>query len=443
MFLLRRILFLLCAFVFSLPATATTCSILKNNYMAEIVAGTIQVPLHHPALLDMSSRYSLPDDTQSQITLAYFYRPSSSDNPAPPLLVLNGGPGVSSHHMMAKMLTDKRLSNVPLVFMDQRGTGCSTHYPILDKASIAHALHWGSSSIVHDAELLRKSLFPNQKWRLFGHSYGGLIAYRYIELLPQALSDVTIFGYSPTHDPIDWLYRQTRFISEQSHAYLAKYPDDKKVLTHMRSVIETDTCLQMSQYEICGDAILDALGHHLAFYDYWPNIHYLLNELAQAWETPREQQAMLAIAKIAFAGFKLPGGGLVQNAISNYEIVAGYTPKQAFDKVNKRMIRNRIDTSSWLFNPIYYMQNLTTGNREDIFVQNISHSLSLAKITEHVSKHLDIRLNLFAGERDGIVPPALFTDINSQIKSQRHFTMLRDAGHNDFMHSQVLQALKK
>ena len=411
--------------------------------MVDVVAGTIQVPLHHPELQDISSQHSLSYDSQSQITIAYFYRPSTSDNPFSPILVLNGGPGVSSHRMMAEMLSDKRLSNVPLVFIDQRGTGCSSPYPTLDKETIAHSLHWGSSAIVHDAELLRKALFPNQKWRLFGHSYGGLIAYRYIELIPSSLSEITIFAYSPTHEPIDWLYRQTRFITEQSQAYLAKYPEDKKVLKRMRSEIESDTCLQMSQYEICGDAILDALGHHLAFYDYWPNVHYLLNDLAEAWETPREQQAMLAIAKVAFAGFKVSGGGLVQNAISNYEIVAGYTPKQAYDKVNERIIRDDIDTTTWLFNPIYYMQHLTMGNRDAFFSQLLSNPLSLAKIADNIIKHSDIRLNLFAAERDGLVPPSLFTDINLLVQKRRRFTILNDAGHNDLMHVQVISALIK
>ncbi|MEM0911365.1 MAG: alpha/beta fold hydrolase [Pseudomonadota bacterium] len=384
------------------------------------------------------------EGSTAKIRVAYFLRPAKPAKETQnqiPVLVLNGGPGVSSHDMMKEMIADERLDNIYLVFMDQRGTGCSTAYPDLQATDINKSHHWGSQAIVNDAEALRSTLFPNQKWKLFGHSYGGLVSYRYISNSPSSLAGVTIYGYSPTYSSIQWLISQTVFIEDQSRAYLALYPEDKSLLAKLRTQIEKDTCLLMRHYEICGDAMLDALGQYLAFNDHWSKIHAQLHAIDNAWGTRNEERAMKDLSKMIFSGFAAANEGIVQNAISNYEIVPGYTPHQAYREVAKQLQKNQVETGRWLFNPIYYMQHLEVGDREVLFEDLTSDPISIEAIEVSLRQHPELKVNLFAGKRDGIVPPSTFNDINSAVGDLINFSVINEAGHNHFLHDHVINVL--
>jgi proline iminopeptidase len=91
-----------------------------------------------------------------------------------PILIINGGPGMSSEGFipLAKKLSK---SNKTILF-DQRGTGLSTLIKI-DSSTVTMDL------LVDDMEVLRKHLGID-KWILFGHSFGGILAYNYTSKHP-------------------------------------------------------------------------------------------------------------------------------------------------------------------------------------------------------------------------------------------------------------------
>ena len=90
----------------------------------------------------------------------------------PPLLVLNGGPGVSSAHFGALAAELAQLDGGRRVILfDQRGTGRST-LPTLSAETV------NLERMVEDVEALRRA-FDVERWDVFGHSWGGMYAMLY------------------------------------------------------------------------------------------------------------------------------------------------------------------------------------------------------------------------------------------------------------------------
>ncbi|MCB0415691.1 MAG: alpha/beta hydrolase, partial [Bdellovibrionales bacterium] len=381
-----------------------------------------------------------------KIKVAFFYRPAQHDDPKidqTPILFLNGGPGMDSHHMMMEMVKRDELKNIPLVFMDQRGTGCSSSYPRLNSETIQRSLNWGSRAIVEDAEAIRYKLFKDRKWKLFGHSYGGLVAFRYIANHGDSLVNATVYGYSLTKDPIDWLYNQTLFIEDQSLAYLEEYPGDRELIKSVRELIHSDTCLSVKDYQICGDAIIDSLGEYLAFQDYWVQIHTTLENLKKFWGTRFEEQQMASLARLIFGQLAASDGNIVQNAISNFEIVPGYTPHQAYAEVEKRMIKNNVSVENWLFNPVYYMKHLKLGSRSSLFKNLPNDELSIDEVYRGLRNHPEIMVNLFSGSRDGIMPPTNYLEFVHKIDAYTKYEEIPYVSHNDYLQERIIEELAK
>ncbi len=95
-----------------------------------------------------------------------------------PLLVLNGGPGLSSVHFepLARNLADLG-SGYRVILFEQRGTGGS---PLVtaDSSTVTTAL------MVDDIEALRRHL-GIEAWAVLGHSWGGMYAMLYATAHPE------------------------------------------------------------------------------------------------------------------------------------------------------------------------------------------------------------------------------------------------------------------
>lgn len=95
-----------------------------------------------------------------------------------PVLILNGGPGMSSEGFIP--LAKKISKSYKTILYDQRGTGLSTLKQI-DGSTITMDL------MVKDIETLRNHL-GIQKWIVMGHSFGGMLAYYYASKYPESVS---------------------------------------------------------------------------------------------------------------------------------------------------------------------------------------------------------------------------------------------------------------
>lgn len=92
-----------------------------------------------------------------------------------PILILNGGPGMSSEGFIP--LAKELSKNHQTILYDQRGTGQSKLEKI-DSSTLTMDL------MVEDIETLRKHL-KIENWVVMGHSFGGMLAYYYASKYPE------------------------------------------------------------------------------------------------------------------------------------------------------------------------------------------------------------------------------------------------------------------
>jgi proline iminopeptidase len=116
-----------------------------------------------------------------EVDLAYeTYGASGSTTP---VIVANGGPGLSHIYMLQNDVWTRLSHHRQIVFYDQRGTGKSKHV----KADAA----WGMDAQVADMEAVRAK-FGFQKFNLVGDSYGGLLAMAYAAAHPEHIDKLIL-----------------------------------------------------------------------------------------------------------------------------------------------------------------------------------------------------------------------------------------------------------
>jgi proline iminopeptidase len=119
--------------------------------------------------------------TTPEVDLAYESYGAAGN--ATPVIVANGGPGLSHIYMLQNDVWTRLARNRQIVFYDQRGTGKSKH--VKPDAS------WGMDAQVADMEAVRAK-FGFQKFDLAGDSYGGLLAMAYAAAHPEHIEKLIL-----------------------------------------------------------------------------------------------------------------------------------------------------------------------------------------------------------------------------------------------------------
>ncbi|MCM8532665.1 MAG: alpha/beta hydrolase, partial [Lentisphaeraceae bacterium] len=140
--------------------------------------------------VEVPEDYSKPSGQKIHV---FYYGVKPSIKKSIPVLVLNGGPGDGNHGYYMRF--SKSIENLNLIFMDQRGAGLSTPYPELKDENVLRYKHYLSEAIVRDSEVIRQKLFNKKKWIILGHSFGSLIAHRYIAMYPNSLDSAHAHGW--------------------------------------------------------------------------------------------------------------------------------------------------------------------------------------------------------------------------------------------------------
>ena len=111
------------------------------------------------------------------------YETYGAAGPATPVIVANGGPGLSHIYMLQNDVWTRLSQHRQIVFYDQRGTGRSKQV----KPDAA----WGMDAQVADMEAIRAK-FGFQKFDLVGDSYGGLLAMAYAAAHPEHVEKLVL-----------------------------------------------------------------------------------------------------------------------------------------------------------------------------------------------------------------------------------------------------------
>jgi proline iminopeptidase len=102
---------------------------------------------------------------------------------ATPVIVANGGPGLSHIYMLQNDVWTRLSHHRQIVFYDQRGTGKSKN--------VKPGASWGMDAQVADMEAVRAK-FGFQKFDLVGDSYGGLLAMAYAAPHPEHIEKLIL-----------------------------------------------------------------------------------------------------------------------------------------------------------------------------------------------------------------------------------------------------------
>ncbi len=166
-----------------------------------------------------------PNDSDSpKIQIFYYGNKNTSQTP---VVFFNGGPTSNSRGdfqvLRKTQLEHSEYAAIPFVFIDQRGTGCSTPFPrITGLAELPRLALYGSEGIVSDAEVIRKKLLGNRPWKIFGQSYGGMIVHRYVTQAPESVESASSHGFALTKDALATLTARIASQKRVVQSYLAK-----------------------------------------------------------------------------------------------------------------------------------------------------------------------------------------------------------------------------
>jgi proline iminopeptidase len=119
--------------------------------------------------------------TTPEVDIAYETYGASSL--AIPVIVANGGPGLSHVYMMQNDVWPRIAQHRQVVFYDQRGTGKSNR--------VSPDAPFGMDAQVSDLDAVRAK-FGFQKFDLVGDSYGGLLAMAYAAAHPERIEKLVL-----------------------------------------------------------------------------------------------------------------------------------------------------------------------------------------------------------------------------------------------------------
>lgn len=361
----------------------------------------------------------------------FYYGRKQADAAEVPIVFFNGGPGQDSHSSYDAFQGTNDGKTAPLIYIDQRGTGCSTPYPNgQDVASLTRMLKYGSRAIVQDAEAVRKKLFGAKTWRAFGQSYGGYIVHRYIEVAPAGLAAAFSHGAAIYQDDADFLRLRLLAQKKATDRYFAKYPADRAALALAKSQIKPTTCFQDRSMKICGLPILDVLVFVLAFDYQWPDLHLLIEGLAT-----QQKVALPSLVKDLILTGTRSSTILPASVIDLME-----SPPEAPDARGRgtcdvafgRLAAAGVKVEDWIFNECRYLnaiQSLSQPPPSNLAqVTFVPDPFNLkAVITSTVPFYL------YASKNDPLVPAGAFVDEAKALGKNVKFRYLKDSGHDGFL----------
>lgn len=367
-----------------------------------------------------------------------------------PIIFYNGGPSSDSHGMLTafkeineyfKQLIYKEQS---FILMDQRGTGCSAKYPnarfVSEEETPAFLQKlqddWGSSAIVEDSEILRKKLFGDSvKWKIYGQSYGALIAHRYLELAPEGLDSVHAHGFGIT-DPASlnrFRYHSQKLVFEQ---FLVEYPETRPAVAKLYQWLDSGVCFHNGdeKEKVCGREALDPLVSAMANKLNWKDVSEILISIVQEDAINYEKVGKL-VKRLQF----IKGGDLSQGiaalVISLSEIDYGRNlddPNGCEDAI--LYWESKGEPNSQWYIAECRPGNISAEGKEylKIFMDLPIKPVSLETIKENIDTY-KIPFYLYSSAHDLLVPPPMFTKEVEQLGASVKYHNFPTSGHEGFL----------
>ena len=367
--------------------------------------------------------------TSPKLKVFYYVRKAElAPDRAPTVIFFNGGPGEDSHSAAQDLSAMEFSKRVNFVFMDQRGTGCSTPYPnIFSQENAKRLMSWGSRGIVGDAEAVRKALGA-KKWRAYGQSYGGLIVHRYLEIAPSGLERAISHGSSVMKDPVDWYVERIRSQKRISDQYFDEYPRDRSRLATLKAAIPATQCWTTEKNKICGAKVLDALTYHLGFKTSWPAINTWLTRFEQIGGINQEAINEF-VQNIVFGVFV--SDSLAGSVLGKLEIVPGEDDHSSCQKVLERMEALGENPMAYEFNECRMLAGVESS-QYDLMKNVVAYPIHLERIISNLKQPDAPSFYLFSGQLDVFTPYKTFEEEVATLGKHVIYQSFPNSGHEGF-----------
>ncbi len=276
--------------VFSFAAPTEECKQRLENLDSNWRYDKIEVPFD----------WEYPE-TSEKIEVYYYFKNQALVQNKVPIIFINGGPTISSIAGIPIFSKIKKLNEENLILMDQRGTGCSTPFLEPTDKNIENFKKYGSESIVTDAEAIRKKMFGEKKWKVYGQSFGGLTSFRYLEMFPNSIESAHIHGFGFSENAMDFLDARETRLQELTNDLL-NYNNPKvssktigeiiNIIVHSGNeegrIFYKNLCIEIEgvlKNKFCGQNIFDGLFLMIGFYNMRPIIHEKLFKISEYIES--------------------------------------------------------------------------------------------------------------------------------------------------------------
>lgn len=385
-----------------------------------------------------------PEDPASRPLQIFYYGRLREGTP---IVFFNGGPTGNSHGSFSVLsrtqLENPSWQNLTFVYIDQRGTGCSTPYPEAKAIQdLDQYKYYDSTGIVRDAELVRQKLFGDKPWKVFGQSYGGLIVHRYVMMFPQSVVAAYSHGFALTSDPQKTFQQRFAYQTRTLQAYFGVFPGDAQILQRLTDKLGLQTCFTSTankSAKVCGLSVLSPFNSLIGFRDQWDWIHRSLLSLrggiTQTW-----------IDKVFFNPSRLgsSASSWADQIIWQDDMTESLRDPEACGSAYRSVNDTGLYLSpaplaqDWLINECNSaLQVYNTGrwraSRWYQYVTNSPHNwITISDFQAQLQKYPQIKFYLYAGQIDPYSPPEIFSDEAQALKDRIQFTLFPSSAHDGF-----------
>ena len=205
----------------------------------------------------------------------------SPRNPSRPLVVIHGGPGLTSRYL-STLAGLHATRSIPVIFYDQQGCGRSYFPSLSDKPQSFWSLELFLAELDNVLRYLGIRDSAEKGFDLFGHGFGGVIAAEYASSVgPRGLKKL-VLSSTPASSEL-WVQSRIRALDELP-------PDISDIL----KVLEKVAQIQSDEYQ---RMITHYLRKYVCTLDPWPQ--HLTESMVSATKSPTVVHSLFVLLSIS------------------------------------------------------------------------------------------------------------------------------------------------